>query len=123
MRIETAIRKDHEMKAHRVVAVREVPGGLEAHVERRRNGRLACGRCRRPAQGIYDRGKPRRWRTRDVMTRALWLLYRPSASCAAGAASGSLSAARFQRVTYLPARQVRLPDEALAGRGEMAGLD
>jgi transposase len=109
MRIETVIRKDHEMTAHRVVAVREVPGGLEAEIERRRNGRLACGRCRRPAQGIYDRGKARRWRTRDVIGRALWLIYRPfRVLCrACGIRVEAVPwAARFQRVTRLLARQI-----------------
>ena len=38
MRIETVIRKDHGMKVHRVDAVREVPGGLEAEIERHRKG-------------------------------------------------------------------------------------
>lgn len=109
MRMETVIRKAHGMKAHRVVAVREVPGGLEAEVARRRNGRLACGRCRRPARWAYDRGKPRRWRTRDVMGRALWLLYRPFRVLCRGCGVRVEAvpwAARFQRVTLLLARQI-----------------
>src|SRR4030042_236511 len=62
MRIETIIRRDHRMKAHRVVWVREVSGGLEAEVQRHGKRRLACGRCRRPTRGGYDRGGGRRWR-------------------------------------------------------------
>lgn len=109
MRIETVIRKGHGMKAHRVVTVREVPGGLEAEVERGVGRRLACSRCRRPARRVYDRGRVRRWRTGTVLGRTLWLLYRPfRVVCRwCGIRVEAVPwAARFQRVTYLLARQI-----------------
>ena len=109
MRIEAVIRKDHGMKAHRVVAVREVPGGLEAEVQRHGKRRLACGRCRRPTRDVYDRGRVRRWRSAGVLGRALWLLYRPWRVVCLGCGVRVEAvpwAARFQRVTYLLARHI-----------------
>jgi transposase len=59
--IQTFIRKQLGLKAHKVTAVELTEAGLAVHVDRLGNRRLQCGLCRRPAGQVYDRQRQREW--------------------------------------------------------------
>lgn len=77
MRLETFIRKSLGLKAHRVRACVEVPGGMEVRVDRFGDRRLRCGRCGRQARRLAARRPERRWRDLPLRDRRLTLVYAP----------------------------------------------
>ena len=69
MLIETFIRKELGLKAHRVTAIEQTDEELVVCIERLGNRHLRCAVCRQPVQQVHDVCREREWqdlRMRDV---------------------------------------------------------
>lgn len=75
--IETFIRKQLRLKAHRVTQVEETDEGLIVHIDRLGGRLLRCGVCRQRCREIHSIRKQRQWRDLSMRQAALQLRYRP----------------------------------------------
>ena len=77
MLIETFIRKQLGLKAHKVTGVEQSETALVVHIDRLGKRRLLCGLCRRPTRQVHDVRRPREWL--DLSTRGVRMVlrYRP----------------------------------------------
>lgn len=77
MLIETFIRKQLGLKAHRVTGVEQSEDRLLIRIDRLGRRRLRCGQCRRPAETVGGLRPRRRWRDLSMRGVAMVLEYRP----------------------------------------------
>ena len=77
MLMETFIRKQLGLKAHKVTAVEQTQTGLVVHVDRLGKRRLRCGLCRRPAGQVYDLQRQRDWLDLSMRGVRMVLRYSP----------------------------------------------
>ena len=77
MLIETFIRKQLKLKAHRVSEVEQVEQTLMVHIDRFGNRRLRCGRCGRPGRRVHDVRPMRQWKDLSMRGVSLLLCYQP----------------------------------------------
>jgi len=75
--IETFIRKQLGLKAHRVTGVEQTDTRLLIRIDRLGKRRLLCGRCRRPAQTVPGLRPERRWLDLTMRGVTMVLQYRP----------------------------------------------
>lgn len=77
MLIETFIRKQLGLKAHRVTAVQLGPQAVIIQIDAIRNRRLRCSRCGAQVKSIHDLRPRRQWRDLTLRGVPLRLEYRP----------------------------------------------
>ena len=77
MLIETFIRKQLRLKAHRVTRVEETGECLRVHMDRRGRRLLRCGLCRLRCREVHSIRKEREWRDLSIRKLPLLLCYRP----------------------------------------------
>ena len=75
--IETFIRKQLRLKAHRVTKVETSEEQMMISIDRLGNRRLRCGVCRRPCRQVHSVRKEREWRDLSMRQMSLLLRYRP----------------------------------------------
>jgi transposase len=75
--IETFIRKQLRLKAHKVTKVEETPEFLLIHVDRLGVRLLRCGLCRHRCRQVQGQRNLREWRDLPMRKLAVKLLYRP----------------------------------------------
>lgn len=81
MLIETFIRKQLRLKAHRVTQVKETEAALMVEIDRLGTRLLCCGVCRQRCQKIHSRRPARQWRDLSMRGVSLSLVYRPFRVC------------------------------------------
>ena len=77
MLIETFIRKQLRLKAHRVIKVETNEESMIIEIDRLGNRRLRCGVCRKPCRGVHSIRKWREWRDLSMRKLRLILRYQP----------------------------------------------
>ena len=77
MLIETFIRKQLALKAHRVTKVEETGEQMIVHIDRRGKRLLRCGVCRQRCLQVHSIRKERQWRDLSMRRTTLILCYRP----------------------------------------------
>ena len=77
MLIETFIRKQLRLKAHRVTKVETSEDHMIISIARQGNRRLRCGVCRRPCRQVHSVRKEREWRDLSMRQMPLILRYPP----------------------------------------------
>jgi transposase len=78
--IETFIRKQLRLKAHRVTKVETTEKVIIIEIDRLGHRQLRCGVCRKPCRGVHSIRKSREWR--DLSMRKLGILrYQPRRVC------------------------------------------
>jgi len=75
--IETFIRKQWGLKAHKVTGVEQSETVLVVHLDRLGKRRLLCGLCRRPTRQVHDVRRPREWLDLSMRGVRMVLRYRP----------------------------------------------
>ena len=75
--IETFIRKQLRLKAHKVTKVEEQDGQMTVSIDRLGRRLLRCGVCRRRCLEVHDIRKAREWRDLPMRKSTLTLRYRP----------------------------------------------
>jgi len=75
--IETFIRKQLRLKAHRVIKVETNEESMIIEIDRLGNRRLRCGVCRKPCRGVHSIRKWREWRDLSMRKLRLILRYQP----------------------------------------------
>jgi len=75
--IETFIRKQLHLKAHRVTKVKEAGECMLVHIDRLGKRLLRCGVCRQRCLKVHDIRKEREWRDLSLRKVTLKLRYRP----------------------------------------------
>jgi transposase len=79
--IETFIRKQLGLKAHRVTAVEAAEAVVVIRIDQLGSRRLQCGRCRERVRRIHDVRPERRWLDLTLRGVNLTLAYRPRRLC------------------------------------------
>ena len=77
MLIETFIRKQLALKAHRVTKVEETGEQMVVHIDRLGKRLLRCGVCRQRCRQVHSIRKERQWRDLSMRKTTLILCYRP----------------------------------------------
>src|SRR3989449_8352394 len=77
MLMETFMRKQLGLKAHRVTRVEEAGRYLIVHIDRFGGRLLRCGVCRQRCRKVHSVRKPREWRDLSMRKLPLKLRYRP----------------------------------------------
>lgn len=77
MLIETFIRKQLGLKAHRVTQVEQIDQAVVVHIDRLGNRRLRCGQCGRPGRRVHDVRRVRQWKDLSMRDVSLLLCYQP----------------------------------------------
>jgi len=75
--IETFIRKQLGLKAHRVTKVEETGEQMAVHIDRLGKRLLRCGVCRQRCLQVHSIRKARQWRDLSMRKTTLILCYRP----------------------------------------------
>jgi len=75
--IETFIRKQLALKAHRVTKVEETGEQMVVHIDRLGKRLLRCGVCRQRCRQVHSIRKERQWRDLSMRKTTLILCYRP----------------------------------------------
>jgi len=75
--IETFIRKELRLKAHRVTKVEDQETEMVVTIERMGGRRLRCGVCRLRCKAVHSRRKERGWRDLAMRSKKLILRYSP----------------------------------------------
>ena len=77
MLIETFIRKQLRLKAHRVTKVETTEAIMIIEIDRLGKRQLRCGVCRKPCRGVHSIRKRREWRDLSMRKLGLILRYQP----------------------------------------------
>jgi len=75
--IETFIRKQLKLKAHRVSQVEQIEQTVVIHIDRLGNRRLRCAQCGRPGRRVHDVRPVRQWKDLSMRGVSLLLRYQP----------------------------------------------
>jgi len=75
--IETFIRKQLRLKAHRVTRVETNEESMIIEIDQLGNRRLRCGVCRKPCRRVHSIRKWREWRDLAMRKLRLILRYQP----------------------------------------------
>ena len=77
MLIETFVRKQLRLKAHRVTKVESKQESMVIHIDQLGQRKLGCGVCRKPCRGVHSIRNWREWRDLSLRKSRLVLRYQP----------------------------------------------